>query len=757
MESGTSNRSANESGWLDFGHELVIDLFAGGGGASAGLKAAYREPDIAVNHNAIAIAVHRANHPKTKHFTCDVFEVDPVATTGGRPVGVLWASPDCRHHSKAKGGKPRSKKIRGLAWVIVKWAAACKPRLLHLENVEEFADWGPLMPDGSPCKAKKGMTFRRWKKQLENLGYVVEHRELIAADYDTPTIRKRLYVIARCDGQPIQWPAPTHHRTGANGLPKWREAAECIDFGLPACSIFATPQQAKDFAKLQGHSHAPKRPLVANTLRRVAKGLWRHVLNSANPYIVPLRGTSAAHTSTHPVTDPVSTVTGAGTHHALVQPQLAPFLTEHANSSTQRTFSAAEPLRTQCAQVKGGHFAVVSPVLVGCGGRMGQSPPRHVEDPVQTITSKADACVAGATLVAVSPTLLTIGYGERKGQAPRAQDPNEPLGTVVGTNKHAIAAAHLAKFRFDSAGSDLHSPMHTVTAGGAMARPAGAAHALGLVGSVMIQAAHGEGRPGGVQRWGHGSTTVSEPVRTITAAGGHAVAAVHLTHLTHQGDRSGCDAAEPMRTVTGAHRGEQALVSAFLEQANGGFYDGDGRSLEQPASTILQAGSQQRLVNAYLVKYYREGGQLQAADEPMHTVPTKDRMGLVQVVQVSPDTLAPEHRQRAKQCADLLHEYLPEHFPTPCEMVLVGDYVLVDITLRMLVPRELARAQGFPDDYIIERGLFEDVDTGDLVWKDISRTDQVRLIGNSVCWRVAKALVEANCRSLNDFYRQQAA
>lgn len=644
------------SGFLDFGQELVIDLFAGGGGASLGLAKAYREPDIAVNHNAVAIAVHRANHPNTKHFTCDVFEVDPLATTGGRPVGVLWASPDCRHHSKAKGGKPRNKKIRGLAWVVIKWAATCKPRIIHLENVEEFADWGPLLDDGSPCKIRKGMTFRRWKKQLENLGYVVEHRELIAADYDTPTIRKRLYVIARCDGEAIQWPAATHDRTGAGGLPVWRAAYECIDFDIAAKSIFDR-----------------KKPLASNTQRRVAKGLWRYVLNCADPFIVPLRGTTASHVPSHATSDPLTTITGGGTHHALVQPKLTPFLTEHANSSTQRTFSVTDPLRTQCAQVKGGHFAVVS------------------------------------------PTLVQTGYGERAGQQPRALDMSKPLGTVVaGGVKHAVTAAHLAKFRFDSAGSDLHAPMHTVTAGGDMARPAGAAHALGIV-------------------------------------------AAHMTHLTHHGERAGNSAGEPLRTVTGAHRGEPAVVSAFFEQANGGFYDGDGRDARAPVSTICQSGANQRLVSAYLVKYYRDGGQWQGLAEPMHTVPTKDRMGLVAVAQVPADLLDPELRVRAKQCADLLHQYLPEHFPEPAEMVLVGDYVLVDITLRMLVPRELARAQGFPDDYIIERGLFEDPATGALFWKPITKTDQVRLIGNSVCWRVARALVAANTASLRDLYRKQAA
>lgn len=526
-----------QSGFLNFAPELVVDLFAGGGGASHGLSRAYRAPDVAINHSPVAIAVHQANHPDTLHFTCDVFEVDPIKATGGRPVGVLWASPDCRHHSKAAGGKPRSKKVRALAWVVIKWAAACKPRVIMLENVEEFADWGPLLDDGSPCKARKGLTFRRWKKQLENLGYVVEHRELIAADYGAPTIRKRLYVVARCDGQPIVWPAPIHSKTG-KGLPKWRPASDCIDFARPVKSIFDR-----------------KKPLAMNTQRRIAKGLWRYVLDCAEPFVVQ---------------------------------NIAPFLTEHANASNQRVFSADEPMRTQCAQVKGGHFALVS--------------------------------------------------------------------------------AHLTAFGQNAIGSDLREPADTVLAG--------------------------------APRYG--------------------------------------------------------LVSAFFEQANGGWYDGDGRNMREPVSTICVSGANQRVVSAYFVKYYgneREGISLR---DPTHTVTTKDRIGLVQVVQVAADILAPEFRERAKQCAAFLHEHLSERFPQAADMVLVGDLVLVDITLRMLAPRELARAQGFPEDYIIEQGWFVDAKAPAGEWRAVTKTDQVRLIGNSVCPDVAAALAAANLSELISFYARAA-
>ena len=628
---------------LDFGHELVVDLFAGGGGASLGIARAYRHPDVAVNHNPIAIAVHQANHPETLHYTCDVFEVDPLEATQGRPVAVLWASPDCRHHSKAKGGKPRSKKIRGLAWVVVKWAQACKPRLIHLENVEEFADWGPLDKDGKPCPKRRGMTFRRWVRQLEALGYVVEHRELVAADYGAPTIRKRLYVIARCDGRPIVWPKPTHHKTGANGLPKWRAAAECIDWTIPANSIFDR-----------------KRPLAENTCRRIAKGTWRYVLTAAEPFIVRnihANGPASVHA-------PMPTLL-TGNHSYLAEPVLAPFLTEHANASTQRTFDAQDPLRTQVAQVKGGHFALV--------------------------------------------------------------------------------AAHITKFRANSVGSDLADPMHTVTAGGDMKRPAGAAHAMGLVAHHLVslrgtEEAHLQGED------------ITHPLRTVSAEGTHHGLVAATMVQTGYGERQGqapraLDIQAPLGTVVAGGVKHAVVQAAFLEQANGGFYDGDGRDMRDPVSTVLQAGSHQRLVSAYLVKYYGEGGQWQGCGEPMHTVPTKHRMGLVQVVQVPAGILAPELLARAKACAAFMHQHLPEHFPEPADLVLVGQYVLVDITLRMLAPRELARAQGFPADYVLERGADG---------KPITKTDQVRLIGNSVCPDVAEALIRANAADLLRHYERVA-
>jgi DNA (cytosine-5)-methyltransferase 1 len=579
---------------LPFEKELVVDLFAGGGGASTGIARAYREPDVAVNHNPIALAVHRANHPQTAHYVADVFEVDPVHATGGQPVGILWASPDCRHHSKAKGGAPRDRGVRGLAWVVVRWAHATRPRLMFLENVEEFCDWGPIDEDGQPIKAERGRTFKAFiaalstglaadhpdmpeilqsigeyvpaESLVRGLGYNVEWRERIAANAGTPTIRKRLYLVARSDGKPIVWPTPKRHKVPTAKQQPWRTAAECIDWSNQGRTIFRD------------------KPMALNTMRRVAKGCWRHVLTSAKPFIVPMRGTSEAHTSTHGVDEALSTISAGGTHHALVQPVAAPFLTECANGSAQRNFDVQEPLRTQVAQVKGGHFA--------------------------------------------------------------------------------MAAANMVTLRKGLVSADVAGP-------------------IGLV---------------------------------ATSTGHHAVSA------------------------------------AFFEQANGGFYDGDGRAADSPLSTICQSGANQRLVNAYLVKYYGNEKDGISLTEPMHTLPTKDRVALVEVVQV-PDTLTPDQLKGARRCAAFMHEHMPEHFKDPLDLVIVGGYMLVDITLRMLQPPELKAAQGFDKDYIIDRGLFVDPVTGAEEWRDINKTDQVRLIGNSVCPDEAEALVSANATDIIELYQ----
>lgn len=696
---------------LDFPGELLVDLFAGGGGASEGIEAAFGRPvDIAVNHDPEALAMHAANHPFTRHYCESVFDVDPLVVTRNQPVGLLWLSPDCKHFSKAKGSKPVDKNIRGLAWVALRWGVRCFPRTIALENVVELLSWGGLLtgPDGKqyPDPAKKGMTFRAFKQMLttgipigervgneaieemrealcngplalsdsevdrllDGLGYQLGHEELRACDYGAPTIRKRLFMMARRDGLPIvarpqvTHAAPTRATASTDSLNSWRTAAECIDFSLHAESIFAR-----------------KRGLVKNTLRRVAKGLWRHVLTSANPYIVcatpigergvqpssfvapamvPMRGTSEAHLGAHNIAQPLSTISAGGTHHALVA----------------------------------GHMTKFNTGSVGYG----------LDEPMATITAGGTPKrpSTGITQGLVAANLVTIGYGERKDQAARAQSIESPLGTVVAANKHAVVAAHL------------------------------------------VDMGHGESSKTGAVRWSHGIRSLDAPLNTVTASGAtSALAAAHL---------------EPA----------QSISIAYVEQANGGFYDGDGRSVNDPLSTITSAGSNQRLISAYCVKYYSNGGQSQALSDPMHTLPTKGRMGLVQVVKVQADCLAPELMGRARMCAALLHEYLPEHFPEPAELVLVGDYVLVDLTLRMLKPSELYKAQGFREDYIIKhipdpKLLFKDgqqvAEPGNVPMIELSATAQVRMCGNSVCPPMAEAFIRSNFAHELEIYGRMAA
>lgn len=736
---------------LPFPGELIIDNFAGGGGTSTGLEAAFGRPvDIAINHDPEALAMHALNHPYTKHLCESVWDIDPIEVTGNRPVGLVWLSPDCKHFSKAKGGTPVSKHIRGLAWVGMRWVALTKPRVLMLENVEEFQTWGPVIvgADGNlyPDPAKKGKTFESFVRQLRQHGYKVDWRELRACDNGAPTIRKRLFLVARRDGLPIIWPEATHgeptSREVLTGmLAPYRTAAECIDFGLPATSIFDRPK-----------------PLAANTRRRVAKGLWRHVLSSAKPFIVtntsghtgaaadqplPTVTTGNHHMLGQPVMTPF--LAGAGgpaysgkpsaanqpmgtltteNHRAVVMPTLAPFLTEHANASNQRTMPADAPLRTVCAQVKGGHFSVVAPTLAPLRGTSDAHMGGHsVEQPLSTVAA------SGTHHAMVGAHLVTIGYGEREGQQPRAQDIEAPLGTVVTANKHALVAAHLAHLTHhgDRPGSTPAEPLPTVT-GANRGEQA-------LVVANLIDMGHGESCSTGAKQWSSGVRSLETPLNSVTAS-----------------------------SVP------SALASAFFEQANGGFYDGDGRPASAPISTITASGSNQRLVTAYLVQYYSEGGQDSGCAKPMPTVTTKARMGLVQSVQVPAEALSPEHREKARACAALLHEHLPELFPEAADLVLMSYggiwWVLVDITLRMLKPRELYRAQSFPGDYIIH-----EIPDPKLLFKDgvqvpgdprlipripLSITAQVRMCGNSVSPAQAEALVRANFRHEEAFMERRA-
>jgi len=451
--------------------EIIVDLFAGGGGASEGIRMALgRDPDVAINHDRVAIAMHEANHPGTWHLRQEIRDVPPRWATRRRPVGLLWASPDCKHFSRAKGGQlHRSKEIRSLAWIVEKWAYQVMPRVIILENVPEFATWGPLNKDGKIIRVEKGATFRAFIRSLRRLGYRVEQRALRACDYGAPTIRKRLFLIARCDGQPIVWPEPTH----GPGLKPYRTTAEIIDWSIPCPSIFER-----------------KRPLVENTLRRIAEGIRRYVIEAAEPFIVTY-------------------------------------------------------------------------------------------------------------------------YGPKKGEKFRGLGMHDPLPTQTTENRFGLVVPHISR-QFGT----------------------------------------------GV---GHG---VDAPLSTITSAG----------------------------------MGKSALVTAFMAQHNGGYYNGVGRPIDAPLSTITAGVPHAEEVRSFMIKY--NGHSIgQSIADPMGTATTKDRFGLITV------------------------------------MVQGEPYIITDIGMRMLSPRELFRAQGFSDDYKI------DIDVGG---KRITKTDQVRCCGNAVCPPIAQALVAGN-------------
>lgn len=391
---------------LPLAHELIVDLFAGGGGASTGIELALgRHVDIAVNHDPEAVSLHQANHPQTRHYVSDVFEVDPRVVTDGRPCGLLWASPDCTFHSKARGGKPfrdrnRARRRRGLAWVVCRWAREVQPRVICLENVEEFQRWGPLRDDGTPCPDRRGLTFRRWVAQLRNLGYAVEWRELRACDYGAPTIRKRLFLVARRDGAPIIWPQPTHaapEKARALGLPPWRTAAECIDWSIECSSIFERA-----------------RPLAAATLRRIAHGIKRYVIDAARPFIVPV--THQGDTRTHGTQEPLRTITTA-----------------------QR-----------------GEFALCSPTLVvNTSGHPGAP----ADAPVRTIATGGHHALCAA--------FLAKHFGGEPQPGKTAADLRSPAPTVLATGgPQALITSHLAKLRGTSNSASTAEPLATVSAGG---------------------------------------------------------------------------------------------------------------------------------------------------------------------------------------------------------------------------------------------------------------------------------------------------
>ncbi|MCM3747431.1 DNA cytosine methyltransferase [Paenibacillus pasadenensis] len=486
--------------------ELVIDNFAGGGGASTGIEIAIgRSVDVAINHDPDAIAMHEANHPETRHYCESVWEVDPREVAAGRPVGLVWLSPDCKHFSKAKGGKPVQKNIRGLAWVAVRWAATVRPRVIMLENVEEFKTWGPLLRDGMPDPKQKGRTFNCFVNALRRLGYKVDWREHRACDYGAPTIRKRLFLVARCDGRPIEWPAPTHgdpdsEEVKAGKLQPWRTAAEIIDWSIPCPSIFER-----------------KRPLAENTLRRIARGIQRFVIDSPDPFVIKVNHHGDAFRGQE-IDEPLQTVT-AKNGWGVVTPYITR-IGQTGFGGDRLQYEATDPLTT--ITTKAEHLLVTPVMAVNTSGHPGSSP----EEPLRTITT-------GGHHMLVSPTMIEIGYGEGPGQAPRVPGLHKPLGTVVaGGRKHALVSAFIARHFGQSVGSDAAEPIGTVTAGGGGKSSLVTSHLVKLRGTCQ------DGQ------------LVTEPMPTITAGGLH-VGEVRAFLLKYYGSAdNGQQLNGPLHTVT---------------------------------------------------------------------------------------------------------------------------------------------------------------------------------------------------------------
>lgn len=647
--------------------EIVVDFFCGGGGAGTGLEMGLgRAVNVAKNHSPQAISMHTVNHPGAVHYTTDVFEGDPDTECGGKAVGWFHMSPDCTHHSQAAGGQPRKREIRNLSWIGLKWAGKKTPRVISLENVKQILQWGPLI--AKRCKVtgrvmklggaiaepgevvpvqqqflvpdpkRRGQTWATFVAELQHLGYVVEWRVIKACDFGAPTSRERLFMIARCDGEPIVWPAPTHAKYPVKGQQKWRTAAECIDWTIPSKSIFDRPK-----------------PLAPATLRRIAKGMKKFVIDAADPFIVPI-----------------------------------------ANWSGESVQSANDPLRTVTSWPRGGSFAMASPIIAPAT-HQGSDRINDPHAPLPTVT-----CANRGELTLIRPTLIQTGYGERAGQEPRVPGLDQPLGTVVaGGVKHALAAAHLVKFRFADEGKALDEPLPTITSGGNYQRPAGAAHAMGISTVFMAQ-----------MNGGFNTTdakSIEDPMTTVTNTGSQQqLVTANLVHL-----RGNCDArdvADPLHTISagGTHHG---LVTAFMERQFGASV---GQAIDEPAPTITAGGGGKSSlvefqlspeveagalrVAAFLISYYGTEN-VSAAGEPAPTITTKDRLGLVTVT------------------------------------IKGTPYVIVDICLRMLQPAELYKAQGFPADYIISHGADG---------KPFTKTQQVHMCGNSVSPPPMAALARAN-------------
>ena len=647
-------------------NEIIVDNFAGGGGASTGIElASGRIVDIAINHDPAAILMHKTNHPHTEHIQASVWDVDPVEVCRGRPVGLAWFSPDCKHFSKAKGSALVDRNIRGLAWIVLRWAGTVRPRVIILENVEEFQTWGPVRK-GKPIKKKSCQTFRQWLTQLQALGYTVDHRELVAADYGAPTTRKRFVLVARCDGRPICWPERTHaHRDSeevrSGKLLPWRSAAEVIDWSLPMYSIFATKKEIKE-----KYGVNVVRPLADNTLRRAIRGVDKYTIKSGDPFLIPVGyGERAGQAPrVHDINAPVPTVVSTGKLH-LVEPVMAPVTVTNTTNSVGAP--ADEPVHTVTTA---GNQMLISANLVQCnhaGGDRIQTP----DDPVPTISSHHAFGLAAANL---------LQYHTEKGNGgtPRASSPAEPIQTIDASNRHGLVSAQLTEYYGNGNPLDVREPMHTVTA-----------HDREALLSVHMDKyfAGGYKMPG---------NSAKDPLTTVTVEPRHGLYAAHIQK--YFSGVVGADAADPLPTVTAIDH--NALTTAHVVEFKGANL---GQKAREPLNTITAGGGEFAVAGTVIEKYV-----------------TGSDVGHWPAVR------------------ELLNKY--------CGYTLADDEILLlkiggvfwfisDITMRMLTPKELYAAMGFPPDYIIDR---------DYTGKPYPKSQQVARCGNAVCPPMARAVVQAN-------------
>ena len=607
--------------------EIIVDSFAGGGGTSTGIELATgRVVDAAINHDPDAILMHKTNHPYTVHYQASVWDVDPREVCRGRKVGLFWASPDCKHFSKAKGGKPVDKNIRGLAWIVLRWAGTVRPRVIILENVEEFQTWGPVRK-GKPVKKLSGKTFHKWLSQLEALGYVVKWRELVAADYGAPTTRKRFFLVARCDGRPIVWPEPTHAPADSPEVERgekqpWRSAAEIIDWTLPCPSIFDTREQVREKYGLNA-----QRPLRPNTMRRVARGVDKFVIKSANPFLVIVN--HAGEFRGQGMGEPLQTIT-AKHGYGVASPVMAPLTATNTTNSVGTGVGA--PVHTVTTA---GNQVLITPTLAAIGQTGGGDRCRSVEEPTHTQVSKAEECV-------VCPAM--IQYHTEQTERVRGQAVMDPIMTIDASNRYGIAAATLTKYY----GTDQHGQ------------------------------------------------AVRNPLHTITAKDREGVTVASLSEF--HGTSVGTSPQNPLGTVLS--KDHQAVQTAHMVKLKGTNLGG---AITDPVQTITAGGGHHGVVITEIVK---AGAGADLRNWPKIRVALNEFCG-----------------------------YHLEDNEVILFLISGAWYFMADIGLRMLTPRELYRANGFPDDYQIERDYMGHV---------YSKTKQVARCGNAVPPPFATALVRAN-------------